>query len=137
MRPMDQFQDDGKRRHEWPVFKERWLPWLAMDKRPRLPIAVVDPAYIDILFWAVEKLQKHVVFISREKENMKPTVIGQNPFDPADPVNLGVEDDELAGYSSGYLHRGNTRCTSGTYISYTGFQRFRQTSPDNYYSLQV
>jgi len=105
MRPMDQFQGDGKRRHEWPVFKEGWRSWLALDKRPRLPIAVVDPAYIDILFWAVEKLQKQAVFISREKENMKPTVIAAHPFDPADPVNLGVEADELAGYGHGYLRR--------------------------------
>lgn len=105
MRPMDQFQCDGKRRHEWPVFKEGWRSWLARDKRPRLPVAVVDPAYIDILFWAVEKLQKQAVFISREKENMKPTVIAAHPFDPAAPVNLGVEADELAGYGYGYLRR--------------------------------
>ena len=105
MRPMDQFQGDGKRRHEWPVFKKGWRAWLARDQRPLLPIAVVDPAYIDILFWTVEKLRKQAVFISREKENMKPTAIARNPFDAADPVNLGVEADEQAGYCYGYLRR--------------------------------
>ena len=105
MRPMDWFQGDGKRRHEWPVFKEGWRSWLEKDKRQSLPIAIVDPAYIDILFWVVEKLQKQAVFISREKENMKPTVIGQNPFDADDPVNCGVQADEMAGYTSGYLRR--------------------------------
>lgn len=105
MRPMDWFQGDGKRRHEWPVFKEGWRSWVTQDSRPRLPIAVVDPAYIDVLFWVIEKLNKQAVFICREKENMKPTIIGRNAFDPSDPVNLGVEADEMAGYTHGYLRR--------------------------------
>ena len=105
MRPLGRFQGDGRRRHEWPVFKTGWRTWLAGERRPRLPIVVVDPAYIDGVFWFLQKRHKQAVFISREKDNMKPEVIGPNSFDPDDPVNAGVEADELVGYSAVHLRR--------------------------------
>lgn len=105
MRPLARFQGDGRRRHEWPVFKEVWRTWLSGERRPRLPIVVADPAYIDNLFWFLQKLHKQAVVITREKENMKPEVIAQQPFDRNDPVNLGVLADELVGYSNVYLRR--------------------------------
>ena len=105
MRPIDWFQGDGQRRHEWPVFKGRLPSVLARDRRVCLPIAVVDPAYIDIMHWSQLKRLKQAVFISREKENMKPEVISHYPFDPEDPVNRGVIADEMAGYSCAYLRR--------------------------------
>lgn len=36
---------------------------------------------------------------------MKPTVISHYAFDPQDPVNRGVEADEMAGYTYAYLRR--------------------------------
>lgn len=36
---------------------------------------------------------------------MKPTVISPNAYNPDDPVNRGVEADEIAGYTHAYLRR--------------------------------
>jgi len=99
------FQGDGVRRHEWPVFKQHLPRWLAQDRGEQLPIVVGDPAYLDVLHWARQKQQRQAVIITREKENMKPTVISHYAFDPQDPVNRGVEADEMAGYAYAYLRR--------------------------------
>ena len=71
----------------------------------KLPIVIGDPAYIDVLYWFEQKRQRQAVIITREKENMKPTVISHYAFDPQDPVNRGVEADEMAGYVYAYLRR--------------------------------
>jgi hypothetical protein len=105
MRPLGCFQAAGWRGHEWPLFQKRWTTWLRLDKRPLLPVIVADPAYIDVLFWAQQKIQRQAVIITREKQNMKPTVISANPFDADDPVNRGVLADELAGYTYAQLRR--------------------------------
>jgi hypothetical protein len=70
-----------------------------------VPIVVGDPAYIDVLHWTEQKRLRQALIITREKENMKPTVIGRYAFDPQDPVNRGVEADERAGYTHAYLRR--------------------------------
>jgi hypothetical protein len=63
------------------------------------------PAYIDVRHWSEQRRLRQAVIITREKENMKPTVIAHLPFDPLDPVNRGVESDERAGYTQGELRR--------------------------------
>lgn len=105
MRPMAPFQGDGVRRHEFPVFKEHLPRWVAQHRGKFVPIVVGDPAYIDILYWSEQRRLRQAVVITREKENMKPTVISRYPFDPNDPVNRGVEADEMAGYAYAYLRR--------------------------------
>jgi hypothetical protein len=105
LRAMATFQGNGERRHEWPVFKQHLPVWLRQDRGRGLPLIVGDPAYIDILYWSEQKRLKQAAVITREKENMKPTVIGSNRFDPDDPINRGVEADETAGYTSAYLRR--------------------------------
>jgi hypothetical protein len=105
VRAMSRYYGDGKRPHEWPIFKQNWRQWLAQDMRKGMPIFVVDPAYIDNLFWLLEKIKKQAMVITREKENMKPTIYGANEFDTKDPVNLGVLADDLAGYSTAALRR--------------------------------
>lgn len=105
MRPMSGYYGDGQRPHEWPIFKRNWRSWLAQDSRPGMPIFVVDPAYIETQFWIIEKIRKQAMFITREKENMKPTVYGQTAFESDDPVNKGVVADEVAGYSNAVLRR--------------------------------
>jgi len=70
-----------------------------------MPILVVDPAYIDNQFWALEKIHQQAMVITREKQNMKPTLYDNNAFDGEDPVNKGVLSDELAGYSNAALRR--------------------------------
>ena len=102
-RALTPFQGDGVRRHEWPVFKQNLPGWLARDRGVKLPIVIADPAYIDLLFWFDQKRRGQAVIITREKENMKPLIIGPNGFDPQDPVNRGVEADDLAGYT--YTHQ--------------------------------
>ena len=99
------FQGDGVRRHEFPVFRQQLPRWLAQDRGPKVPLVVGDPAYVDVLYWTEQKRLRQALIITREKENMKPTVIGAYPFDPADPVNRGVEADERAGYTHAYLRR--------------------------------
>ena len=105
LRPLAPFQGDGLRRHEWPVFQEYWPRWLKLDTGKLMPIAVVDPAYIDILYWSEQSRRRLSNMITREKENMKPTVISAYAYDPSDTVNRGVEADEMAGYTYAYLRR--------------------------------
>ena len=105
MRPMSRFQGDGQRAHEWRIFKRDWKKWLEADERGGLPIIVADPAYIDIQYWFLEKRAGTAVFISREKENMKPTRFGYHAFDRSDPVNQGVLSDGPAGYTSAVIRR--------------------------------
>jgi hypothetical protein len=105
MRALVPFQGDGVRHHEFPVFKQSWTRWLRQDRGEKIPIAVVDPAYIDVLYWSEQHRLRQAAMITREKENMKPTVIAHHPFDPDDPVNRGVEADDMAGYAYAYLRR--------------------------------
>ena len=99
------FQGDGVWRHEFPVCKQHVPRWLQQDKGQKVPVVVGDPAYIDVLHWALQKRARQAVIITREKANMKPTVIAQHSFDPADPVNRGVEADEMAGYTHASMRR--------------------------------
>lgn len=105
MRPLGCYQAGGKHGHEWPLFKQRWARWLRVDQRPLLPVIVADPAYVDVLFWAQQKIQRQAVVITREKKNMKPMIIAAYSFDAADPVNRGVLADEMAGYTYAHLRR--------------------------------
>ena len=105
MRSLAPFQGDGIRRHEFPVFQRHWIEWLRRDRGELMPIVVADPAYIDLLYWAELRRLRHAILITREKENMKPTVISHHPFDRDDPVNRGVESDEMAGYTYAYWRR--------------------------------
>lgn len=105
VRPMEQFKGDGRHGHELPVFKKGHAEWLGRDAGEQMPIFIGDPAYIDVQFWALRKIRRQAVVITREKQNMKPTIIARNCFDPDDPVNRGVQSDETAGYCDGYLRR--------------------------------
>lgn len=105
LRAMAPFQGDGVRRHEFPVFKENLPRWVGPDRGKLVPVIVGDPAYIDILYWSEQRRLRQAVIITREKENMKPTVVSRYAYDPADPVNRGVEADEMAGYAYAYLRR--------------------------------
>lgn len=99
------FQGDGVRHHEWPVFKQHLPDWLRQDRGAQIPLVIGDPAYLDVLYWAEQKRLRQACIITREKDGMKPTVISHHAFDPHDPVNRGVESDEMAGYTSAYLRR--------------------------------
>jgi hypothetical protein len=104
-RLLAQYQGDGQRRHELPVFKEHWRKYLEGEPRKGMVIMVADPAYVDNMYWFLEKMKKQAMIITREKENMKPTIYGAIGFDAHDPVNKGVEADDEAGYSDVTLRR--------------------------------
>jgi len=112
LRTLGPHQGNGKRRHELPVFRERWGECLTGEPRKGMPIVVADPAYVDNLHWVMQKIKKQVMIITREKDNMKPTLYGPHDFDPDDPVNKGVLADEQAGYSNAVLRRIRYRCPS-------------------------
>ena len=104
-RPLAPFQGDGVRHHELPSFKQQLPEWLKTDRGEKMPIVIGDPAYIDMLYWFEQHRLRHASLITREKENMKPLIIGPNAFDRTDPVNRGVEADEMAGYAYTHLRR--------------------------------
>ena len=67
----------------------------------RKSMVVWDRASIDFAFWEQAK-RLGVYFVSREKANMKPEVIGLTPhFDRGDTRNAGVIADELVGPGGG------------------------------------
>jgi len=78
------FQVDGVRRHEWPVFKQQLPGWLRQDRGAKVPIVVGrERAYIAVAHRAEQKRTRQALIITREKENMKPTVIARRAYDPA------------------------------------------------------
>lgn len=105
LRAMAPFQGDGVRRHELPVFKGHLPRWVWRDQGKCVPIIIGDPAYIDILYWSEQRRLRQAVVITREKENMKPIVVSRYEYDANDPVNRGVEADDMAGYAYAYLRR--------------------------------
>jgi hypothetical protein len=105
LRALVPFQGDGIRRHEWPVFKKNWMRWLRQDGGEKMPIVVGDPAYVDVAYWSEQRRLGQAVMITREKDNMKPTITSRHDYDANDPVNRGVQADEMAGYSHAYLRR--------------------------------
>ena len=121
------YQGDGKRRHELPVFKENWRECLTGEPRKGMPIVVYDPAAVDNQYWVLQKIQKQAIIITREKENMKPTVYAPNHYDRLDPVNKGVEADEMVGYSNAVLRRIRYRdpATGEVFVFITTSQHLR------------
>jgi hypothetical protein len=72
----------------------------------RKVLYVWDCAGIDIRQWFNWKQSAAVYFLSCNKENMKITCYGEKPFDREDPMNAGVQSDELVtNASSGVTFR--------------------------------
>lgn len=77
----------------------------------RKVLMVWDRAGIDFQAWHRWKHIAGLYFLSREKENMKLEVIGQNRWDRADARNAGVLADELVSTSQGVsVRRVTYRC---------------------------
>lgn len=71
----------------------------------RKVLNVWDRAGIDFRQWFEWKHQSGIYFPSREKDNMNLEVLGNNPFDAADPVNGGVLADQTVGTTVGVAVR--------------------------------
>jgi hypothetical protein len=102
-------QGDGRHGHELPVFRKRienWLPHYKAPKGERTPIFIGDPAFVDKVFWTrMAMTGAKARFITRTKANMKPIVYNARRWDVSDPVNAGVEADELVGFDGAMTMR--------------------------------
>ena len=105
-------QIERKKEHDMRALKAMSLETLRQGARTgRKVLYVWDRAGIDFQQWHRWKRTGGVYFISREKENMKLDVIGENRWDRADPRNQGVLADELVGTSQGVsVRRVRYRC---------------------------
>ena len=77
----------------------------------RKVIYVWDRAGIDFLQWFKWKHLGGIYFISREKKNMRPMVIGEMYYDKKDPINKGVQEFQIIGCAAGVMmHRVVYKC---------------------------
>lgn len=84
----------------------------------RKVIYVWDRAGIDFFQWFKWKHLGGIYFISREKKNMAPMVIGEMYYDKKDPINKGVQEFQIIGCAAGVMmHRVVYKCpiTGDTY----------------------
>ena len=95
-------QVERKKEHDMHALKR--LPMDALRQgaaKGRKVLYVWDRAGIDFREWHHWKHSGGLYFLSREKENMKLEVIGENPWERTDPRNQGVLADELVATSQG------------------------------------
>jgi hypothetical protein len=94
-----------KREHDMSALKRLGSTVLRMGERTGVKVLhVYDPAGIDYAQWHRWKA-KGVYIISREKSSSTAEVVGNNPWDRADPRNTGVLSDDLVGVFCGVLLR--------------------------------
>ena len=99
---LDAHQGDGKRTHEMKAFRACLPAHVARKRRSRRPVIVGDMAYIDNSFWTRLRLAdaNSPVLITRQKDGMTPISYGSQLFDRTDPLNVGVLDYEMVGFSN-------------------------------------
>ena len=96
----------GKKEHDMHALKRLDRETLRLGApKGRKVIYVYDCAGIDFGQWHRWKQAGGLYFISRTKENMRPEVIGVNSCDAPDPINRGVQADELISTSQHVLAR--------------------------------
>lgn len=94
-----------KREHDMTALKRLGSTALRMGEPTGVKvIQVYDPAGIDYAQWHRWKA-KGVYIISREKSSSTAEVVGNRPWDRADPRNIGVLSDDLVGVFCGVLLR--------------------------------
>ncbi len=95
-----------KREHDMHLLKRMTIQQLRQGTRKGQKVIYVwDSAGIDLLQWHKWKKGSGIYFISLEKENMKPYVIGEPEWDRQDPINAGVIADEYIGTSTQTMMR--------------------------------
>lgn len=100
---MDLALEGTKKQHDMKVLKRVSEQLKVGGKKGA--IWIWDKAGIDGQFWHNQKQAHGVYFISRLKENMKPTKCGDRQWDKEDERNDGITEDELVGISGGYMMR--------------------------------
>jgi hypothetical protein len=101
-----------KREHDTRALKRLEIETLRQSApKGRKVIYVWDRAGIDFLQWFKWKHVGGIYFISREKKNMEPMVMGQLHYDKKDPVNEGVQAFQIIGCAAGVMmHRVVYKC---------------------------
>lgn len=95
-----------KKEHDMRALKRLDIPTLRQGTPTgRKVIWVWDKAGIDFRQWYLWKDSAGIYFISCAKENMKLEVVGLNRFEASDPVNRGVQADQLVSTSQGVMVR--------------------------------
>lgn len=98
-------QVERKKEHDMRALKRQLTLELRQGAgKGRKVLYIWDRAGIDFLQWFKWK-ESGIYFLSREKENMKLTIVGIHPFDRADPINQGVLSDEIVATSVGVTVR--------------------------------
>ncbi len=101
-----------KREHDTRALKRLEITTLRQSApKGRKVIYVWDRAGIDFFQWFKWKHLGGIYFISREKKNMAPMVIGEMYYDKKDPVNKGVQKFQIIGCAAGVImHRVVFKC---------------------------
>ena len=101
-----------KREHDTRALKRLDIETLRQSApKGRKVIYIWDRAGIDFLQWFKWKYINGIYFISREKKNMEPMVIGEMYYDKKDPINKGVQKFQIVGCASGVMmHRVVYKC---------------------------
>lgn len=109
-----------KKEHDIRGLKRQALAALRQGARKgRKVLYVWDRAGIDFRLWHQWKQGSGIYMLSRCKENMALIKCGDLPFDRADPINAGVQSDELVGSATGgVMLRRITFCDVLTGITY-------------------
>lgn len=90
--------EEKKKEHDISAIKRLGPEAMRMGaKKGTKVLWIWDRAGIDFAMWHHWKTTKGIYFISREKENMKLEVIGENAFDREAAINGGVVRDQLVG----------------------------------------
>ena len=98
-------QVERKKEHDMRALKRQLTLELRQGAgKGRKVLYVWDRAGIDFLQWFKWK-ENGIYFLSREKENMKLTIVGIHLFDRDDPINQGVISDEIVSTSVGVTVR--------------------------------
>ena len=101
-----------KREHDTRALKRLEIDTLRQSApKGRKVIYVWDRAGIDFFQWFKWKHLGGIYFISREKKNMEPMVIGEMYYDKKNPINRGVQKFQIIGCSAGVMmHRVVFKC---------------------------
>lgn len=99
-------QIERKKEHEMRALKRQSAETLRQGAPcGRKVLYVWDRAGIDFRQWFDWKHHSGIYFLSREKDNMNLKILGNNPFDAANPVNGGVIADHTVGTAAGVAVR--------------------------------
>ena len=112
-------QKTRKKEHEMRTLKRQTAEQLRQQApKGRKGLYVWDRAGIDFRQWHQWKHQSGIYFLSREKENMKLTIMGKHPYDDKATINCGIIADEIAGTCMGMSIRRVTYKDAETGIIY-------------------